>query len=159
YYHSLLKSAGFESEKAFVDYKIQVRPELLARWMSMLEAARRAGYAITPLREVPEPRRVLDFVETFNATFKSHWGWTPYSETEIAGLLKALTPAGVLDMSVLAYRGGQPVGMLLLVPEHNAQAFCKPGRIVQEDERLNVLAIGVCESDRGRGVNLAMASY
>ena len=159
YYHSLLKDAGCESEKGFVDYKIEVRPELLARWVSMLEAARRAGYAITPLREVPEHRRVRDFVETFNATFKSHWGWTPYSETEIAGLLKALTAAGVLDTSVLAYRGDQPVGMLLLVPEHNAEAALQFGRIVRENERLNVLAIGVCESDRGRGVNLAMASY
>lgn len=159
YYHSLLKDAGCESEKGFVDYKIEVRPELLARWVSMLEAARRAGYAITPLRAVPEHRRVHDFVETFNATFTSHWGWTPYSETEISGLLNALAPTGVLDTSVLAYRGDQPVGMLLLVPEHKAEAVRKAGRTIQEDERLNVLAIGVCESDRGRGVNLAMASY
>ena len=52
-----------------------------------------------------------------------------------------------------------PVGMLLLVPEHNAEVVLKPGRTVHDDERLNVLAIGVRESDRGRGVNLAMASY
>ncbi|MBM4256676.1 MAG: hypothetical protein FJ147_12365 [Deltaproteobacteria bacterium] len=159
YYHSLLKDAGFESEKGFVDYKIEVRPELLARWVGMLEAARRGGYTIVPLREVPEQQRVSDFVATFNDTFKSHWGWIPYSETEIAGLLKALTRAGVLDTSVLAYRDRQPVGMLLLVPEHNAEVALKPGRTVHESERLNVLAIGVRESDRGRGVNLAMASY
>jgi len=49
--------------------------------------------------------------------------------------------------------------MVLLVPEHNAEAVLRPGRTVQESELLNVLAIGVRESDRGRGVNLAMASY
>ena len=159
YYHALLKDAGFESEKGFVDYKIEVRPEFLVRWVGMLEAARRAGYVIMPLRDVPEHRRVHDFVETFNDTFKSHWGWTPYSETEIAGLLKALTRAGVLETSVLAYRDDRPVGMVLLVPEHHAEAVLQPGRTVQESELLNVLAIGVRESDRGRGVNLAMASY
>jgi len=159
YYHSLLKDAGFESEKGFVDYKIEVRPELLARWVGMLEAARRAGYAILPLRDVPEQRRVQNFVTTFNDTFKSHWGWSPYSETEMGGLLKSLARIGVLDTSVLAYRDDQPVGMLLLVPEHNTEVVLKPERTVREDERLNVLAIGVRESDRGRGVNLAMASY
>lgn len=159
YYHSLLKDARFETEEGFVDYKIEVRPELLARWVGMLEAVRRAGYAIVPLRDVPEPRRVPDFVDTFNATFTSHWGWTPYSEAEMAGLLKSLTRAGVLDTSVLAYREDQPVGMVLLVPEHSAEVVLKPGRTVQDSELLNMLAIGVRESDRGRGVNLAMASY
>ena len=159
YYHSLLKEAGFESEKGFVDYKIEVHPELLVRWVDMLEAARRAGYTIIPLRDVPERRRVHDFVDTFNDTFKAHWGWTPYSETEMAGLMKALTRSGMLDTSVLAYRGDEPVGMLLLVPEHNAEVVLKLGRTVHDDELLNVLAIGVRESDRGRGVNLAMASY
>jgi GNAT superfamily N-acetyltransferase len=159
YYHSLLKDAGFETERSFVDYKIEVRPELLVRWLGMLEAVRRAGYSIVPLRDVPEGRRVHDFMTTFNDTFSAHWGWTPYSEKEMAGLLKALARNGVLDTSVLAYRDGQPVGMLLLVSEHHAEAILKPGRTVQDAERLNVLAIGVRESDRGRGVNLAMASY
>ena len=37
YYHQLLKDAGFESEKGCVDYKIAVRPELMARWENALE--------------------------------------------------------------------------------------------------------------------------
>src|SRR5918996_4767937 len=32
YYHRLLKDAGFESEKGWVDYKIEVKPELLQKW-------------------------------------------------------------------------------------------------------------------------------
>lgn len=159
YYHALLKDAGFETEKGFVDYKIGVRPELISRWESMLEAARRASYKIVPLRDVPEDRRVREFTATFNDTFTAHWGWTPYIEAEMAALLSALARIGALDTSVLAYRGDEPVGMLLLVPEHSIDAVLKPGRRLQEDERLNVLAIGVRESARGRGVNLAMASY
>lgn len=159
YYHSLLKDAGFVTERSFVDYKIAVRPELLVRWLGMLEAVRRAGYSIVPLREVPEERRVHDFVTTFNDTFSAHWGWTPYSEKEMTSLLKALARNGILDTSVLAYRGDQPVGMVLLASEHQAEAVLNPGRTIQDSERLNVLAIGVRESERRRGVNLAMASY
>jgi len=159
YYHVLLKDAGFETEKGFVDYKIAVSPELVARWESMLEAARRADYRIVPLRDVPEDQRVREFTAAFNDTFTAHWGWTPYVEAEMAALLSALARIGTLETSVLAYRENEPVGMLLLVPEHSTDAVLKPGRALQEAERLNVLAIGVRESARGRGVNLAMASY
>lgn len=159
YYHALLKNAGFESEKGWVDYKIAVSLELTVRWQSMLEAGRRAGYEITPLREVPADRRVREFTETFNDTFQRHWGSVPYTETEMAMLLSALEPLGTLDASVLAYRDGQPVGMLLLTPEHANHAVLQVGRTLRADEKLNVLAIGVRTPARGRGVNLAMAGY
>lgn len=159
YYHALLKQAGFASEKAWVDYKIEVRPALLDRWAGMLETVTRAGYAIVPLREVPPQRRVAEFTATFNETFRSHWGWTPYAEPEIASLFSALESFGVLDASVLAYHQDQPVGMLLLTPAHSRNAVLAPGRVLRADEKLNVLAIGVKESARGHGVNLAMAGY
>jgi GNAT superfamily N-acetyltransferase len=159
YYHALLKDAGFESEQGWVDYKIAVRPDLLARWESMLEAARRSGYDIVPIRQVPQDRRVVDFTATFNETFQAHWGWVPYTEAEMASLFTALEPLGTLDTSVLAYYDGQPVGMLLITPEHSDHVVLKPGRTLRADEKLNVLAIGVRAPARGRGVNLAMASY
>lgn len=159
YYHALLKDAGFESEKGFVDYKLEVRPELVARWQSMFEAVHRAGYEIIPLRDVPESRRVREFTATFNDTFKAHWGWTPYTEAEISSLLETVGRIGALDTSVIAYQEGEPVGMLLLVPEHSSGAVLKPGRTLRDSEKLNVLAIGVRETARGRGVNLAMAGY
>ncbi|TMA58295.1 MAG: hypothetical protein E6J75_05700 [Deltaproteobacteria bacterium] len=77
YYHALLKDAGFETEHGMVDYKIQVRPELVARWESALEAVRRAGYEIVPLAGIPEARRAAEFTELWNDGFKAHWGYTP----------------------------------------------------------------------------------
>lgn len=159
YYHTLIKAAGFETEKGFVDYKVPVRPDLVNRWESMLEATRRGGYDIVPLRDIPEERRVREFTTIFNETFSAHWGWTPYSEAELAALLHAMTRIGILDTSVIAYHGVEPMGMLLLVPEHSVDAVLKPGRTLREEERLNILAIGVRKPARGRGVNLAMASY
>ncbi|MSQ48526.1 MAG: hypothetical protein EXR78_09140 [Deltaproteobacteria bacterium] len=159
YYHVLIKEAGFETEKGFVDYKVVVRPELITRWESMLEAARRAGYDIVPLRDIPEERRVREFTATFNETFSAHWGWTPYSELELAALLQTMTRVGILDTSVIAYRDEEPVGMLLVVPEHSSDALLQPGRALHDEERLNILAIGVREPVRGRGVNLGMTAY
>lgn len=159
YYHRLLKDAGFESEKGWVDYKIEVRPELLTRWESALEGVRRAAYDIVPLRDVPATRRVPDFTTTWNDTFKTHWGFTPLSEAEVSLLLEGFTEVGVLDTSILAYHDGAPVGFLFVVPEVTATAVLKPGHLLQESEKLNLLAIGVREVARGRGINLAMAAY
>ena len=159
HYHALLKDAGFESEHGMVDYKIQVRAELVARWESALEAVRRAGYEIVPLAEVPEARRASEFTELWNDGFKAHWGYTPFSEAEIALLLSAFAPTGVLDTSVMAYRAGRPVGALWVGPETTAGAVLAPGRVLADAEKLNFLGIAVRESDRGRGVNLAMSAY
>lgn len=159
YYHALLKDAGFETEKSYIDYRVAVQPDLVVRWESALEAVRRAGYDIIPLRDVPEDRRVAEFTATFNATFQNHWGWTPYIEAEVASLFAGIARVGGLDTSVMAYDQGRPVGALLLTPEHTTDVILRAGRTLHESEKLNVLAIGVREAARGRGVNLAMASY
>lgn len=158
-YHVLLKDAGFETEKGFVDYKLEVRPELVERWQSALEAARRSGFEIVPLRDVPEKQRVADYGLTWGESFRNHWGWIPFSEDEITLMFEAFAPVGMLDVSVLAYRDGEPVGMLALTPEHSADARRKPGRELADSEKLDVLGIGVRDAARGRGVNLAMAGY
>jgi GNAT superfamily N-acetyltransferase len=159
YYHRLFKDAGFESEKGWVDYKIEVRPELIQRWESALEAARRAGYDIVPLQEIPEARRVQEFTDTFNNAYKAHWGWTLPTVDEVALLLDAFTPLGILETSVVAYHAGTPVGMTFALPDLTGTALLKPGRVLQDCEKLGHFGLGVCESARGRGVNLAMAAY
>jgi GNAT superfamily N-acetyltransferase len=159
YYHVLIKQAGFETEKGFVDYKIRARPELVARWERALTGARRAGYAIVPLKDVARDRRIREFADTWADTFKAHWGFTPFTEDELAYLFDAFEPTGILETSVLAYEGDDPVGMLFVAPDDPGHAVLAPGRPLGEAEKLNILGIGVRERARGRGVNYAMAAY
>lgn len=159
YYHSLLKDAGFESEQGWVDYKVQVTPELKARYESALEAARRGGFKIVPLKDVAPERRVRDFTPTWNEAFAKHWGATPFAEAEVEMLFQFFGMSGALDTSVIAYGGGEPVGALIVSPENSEGAILKPGRKLADSEKLNFLGIGVRQAARRRGVNLAMASY
>ncbi|HYB90164.1 MAG TPA: hypothetical protein VEC38_03870 [Candidatus Binataceae bacterium] len=159
YYHALLKDAGFETEKGLVDYKIEVTPQLIARYESALEAGRRAGFAIVPLKDVPAARRVKEFTATNNEAFKRHWGYIMATKEENAELFEILAPGGALETSVLAYRGDDPVGALLVVPDMSSGATLSAGRELKDSEKLNMLGIGVLERARGQGVNLAMASY
>ena len=158
YYHSLLKDAGFESEKGWVDYKISVRPDWVARWQSALEASRRAGYRIVALSEIGAGREAL-FTDLWNECFASHWGYSPFSTEEMTLLFASLEATGMLETSVIAYQGDVPVGVLWVVPDISMTAALAPGRVIRDDEKLNLLGIGVRAAARGRGVNLAMASY
>jgi hypothetical protein len=157
-YHELLQHAGFAPERRFVDYKIAVTPALIARWEAMVEAGRRAGFDLSWLREVPLERRAPDLHLVWDDAFRTHWGYTPFSEDELSLVVSSLTPAGMLDCSVLAYRDGEPLGALWLVPETSAHAILAPGHRLAADERLNTLAIAVREPARRQGLNLAMAA-
>jgi len=159
YYHNLLKDAGFETEKGWVDYKIQVTPELTARYQSALEAATRGGFSIVPVKDADPARRVHQFTTVWNDAFKAHWGAAPFTGDEVASLFELFAFLDGLDTSVLAYRGAEPVGTLMVMPDASEAAMLKPGRTLKDSEKLNFLGIGVHASARGRGLNLAMASY
>ncbi len=158
YYHCLLKDADFETERGWVDYRIEVTPELIARWQRALEAATRAGFRIVPVAKVPKADRALAFTSTWNEAFGAHWGATPFATEEVAQLFDFMAMVGALDTSFIAYRGDEAIGALLVMPENSDGVILAPGRVLHEYEKLNFLGIGVRASARGRGVNLAMAS-
>jgi hypothetical protein len=158
YYHRLLKQAGFETERGWVDYSMEVTPELVGRWEEMLEAARRGGYDVLSLTEAPAGR-VEDFVATWNDAFRTHWGFAPMTTGEFEELLESVGPLGMSDVSVIAYLNAEPVGIALGIPELSFLASVSEGRQLSGAERLNTFGLGVRESARGRGVNLAMAAY
>jgi hypothetical protein len=51
------------------------------------------------------------------------------------------------------------VGFCFVLPDDPSHAGFAPGRLQRPAEKLNVLAIGVRQTARGRGLNYAMASY
>jgi GNAT superfamily N-acetyltransferase len=159
YYHALLKDAGFETEKGWVDYKIEVTPAFIARYESALDAARRGGFMITPLKDLDVDLRVQHFTGVWNDAFKHHWGMAPRCEAEVAAMFRNFALGDGLETSVIAYRGDEPVGALIALRPSTESVVLAPGRAVREAEKLNWLGIAVHESARGRGVNLAMASY
>jgi len=156
-YHTMLKDAGFASEQGFVDYKLEVTPQLVKGWESAVEAGRRAGFDILRFRDVPLERRAPDLHQVWDDAFRAHWGYTPFSEDELSMVIASLTPAGMLDCSLLAYRDGEPVGALWLMPETSDQAVLARGHALSAAEMLNVLAIAVREPARRQGLNMALA--
>jgi hypothetical protein len=84
---------------------------------------------------------------------------SPVSEEEQATYLGLFEAVGAFDTSVIAYSGEEPMGQVTVVPETSGFASLGPGRVLASWERLNWLGIGVRTPARGRGVNLALASF
>jgi len=160
YYHAMLKDAGFETERGWVDYKIEVTPALIARYESMLQTAQRDGFTVLAGKDVAADLRVQHFTKVWNHAFAHHWGMTPRSEREVASMFRGFARGSSgIETTALAYRDKDPVGAINVMAAATDGVILAPGRQLRESEKLNWLGIGVHESARGRGVNLAMASY
>jgi GNAT superfamily N-acetyltransferase len=159
HYHALLKDAGFQTEQSCVDYKVEVTAERTASWRNAVRRAERRGVKLIRLRDVPARRRIREFAALWHDAFSQHFGYIPQSEDEMAFSFSLGEPIGVYDYSLLAYLDGEVVGGLWVMPDTSAFAHVAPGRVLRPDEHLNFLGIGVRESARGRGINLAMASH
>ena len=159
YYQSLLKDAGFMSEKGLVDYRIRVTQELVARWEGALAAVTRNGFRLVPLAEVPGAIRLSEFMFAYNEPFLRHWGYSPFVEDELATTFQAFEPFGILEHSLIAYRGDEPMGAVWVQRDTSALAHVAPGRTIAPWEKVNFLGIAVREPARGQGVNLGMAAH
>ena len=159
YYHAFLKDASFETERGMVDYKIEVTPARLSAYESAVAAARRDGFDLVPLREIPDRNRIGTFTSVYNETFRRHWGFSPFGEADLSLLLDLQEPLGASALSLVAYHGREPAGVVWVASDASGFARRKPGRVLRADERVNFLGIGVREPFRGRGVNLAMAAH
>jgi RimJ/RimL family protein N-acetyltransferase len=158
YYHSLLKEARFVAEKGMVDYKIQVTPELVERWERMLQAAEGSGFRVLSFAQADPARLAQDFTSLWEKAFAHHWGTSPGSLAEWEQVFVSTKPIGAHETSVLAYRGDEPVGATICLPDLSAHATLVGHRQLRDEERLNLFGIGVAESARGTGLNLAVAA-
>ncbi len=158
YYHSLLAEARFLAERGWVDYKIQVTPGLVAQWQQMLQAGESAGFRVVSFAEADKSHRAQHFTAVWESAFARHWGGSSVSLAEWEQAFATTEPIGSHEASVLAYRGDEPVGLGLCLPDTSSQAVLVGDRLLLPEERLNVFGIGVLESARGTGLNLAIAA-
>ena len=158
YYHSLLKEARFVAEKGMVDYKIRVTPELVQRWERMLQAAEGSGFRVLSFAEAEPGHRARTSRRYGRPAFAHHWGTSPGSLAEWQQVFDRTGPIGAQETSTLAYRGDEPVGATICLPDISGHTTVVGDRQLSDEERLNLFGIGVVESARGTGLNLAVAA-
>ena len=169
YYHSYIKNGGFRTECGVVQYQVQFTLELAERYREMVARAEKTGVSL----------RTWDFDrmeaenETFSAlcneTFADHFGFMPLPAGVMSGLTVGLKDFLVSDFTLFAESAGETVGFVYSLPDLNQVFHKMKGKSIEEHmtefQQLSqaidhgvLLIIGVKKSQRGRGVNLALAA-
>jgi hypothetical protein len=162
-YHSYFKNSRFYTEKGQVDYTAPLTPELLARYATMEEAARRGGIITKTWREYGFLAAVDAWTEVINASFAHHWGWNPITRAEVRPMLLPLQNTLVADLSIIAECEHVPIGAVFSVPDlTTVLAQIRPGVRLRPERgggtRGALINVGVVEEARSRGVARAMAA-
>lgn len=169
YYHSYIKNAGFRTECGVVQYQVSFTPELAERYRAMLKPAETAGVSLRTWDfDRLEAENEL-FTKLFNETFAEHFGFMPLPAAVMSGLTVGLKDFLVQDFTLFAEADETTVGFVFSAPDLNQVFHRMKGKDLEENfaefqqllptiDHGVLLIIGVKKSQRGRGVNLALAA-
>lgn len=168
YYHRYLKDAGFATESGQAEFIIDFTPELQARYQGMVEMAGKRGVVMRPWNIAAAATEAVLFSRNYNATFGAHWGAPQFTVEDCAGLITGLRELHAEDLTAFADLDGDTVGAVLALPDLNQALHRLKTAADRSSEEVDhafaaidhgvLLSIGVLESARGTGVNLAMAA-
>jgi len=127
YYQRLLESAGLEKAKDMMSVSLDIEDTVAwaaaKRWIDRVDAVHQAKERPITVRSI-DMRRLDDEVSTavrlFNQVLSQHWGHVPLSQGEMADLARGLRHVIVPDLLLFAERQGEPVGILVAIPDMNA---------------------------------------
>jgi hypothetical protein len=169
YYHRYLKDAGFATESGQAEFIIDFTPALRTRYEAMVETAVKRGVVMRPWSFADAAAEAVHFSRNYNATFGAHWGAPQFTVEDCAGLIAGLRELHAEDLTAFADLDGVTVGAVLALPDLN-QALHRLKTVADPTSANEIaaafaaidhgvlLSIGVLESARGTGVNLAMAA-
>ncbi|MGH7821771.1 MAG: GNAT family N-acetyltransferase, partial [Candidatus Binatia bacterium] len=164
----------YQHAPSFYSYRIDLtRPETRSAIERALENPRLDRDPAIVVREADLGqwrREVGIFIDLHNRAFENNWGDTPLSHDEIWELMGLARLTTDPRLFLIAECGGEPVGMVLGMPDFN-QAFARVntepaslraglalllhGRRIK---RGGLFAIGVLEEARGRGLAETLAA-
>ncbi len=169
YYHSYIKNCGFMTERGVVQYQVEFTPELAGRYRRMVDGALSAGVTLRPWDLDQLDRETETFMHICNETFKAHWGFMPLPKEVYKGLTFGIKDFLISDFMLFAEVDGQLVGFVYSLPDLNQalqrmrgknfeENFSEFQQYLKEIDHGVLLIIGVLESHRGQGINLALAA-
>jgi len=169
YYHSYFKNAGFRTECGVVQYQVQFTAELAERYRAMVARAEENGVSLRTWDFDRIEAENETFTALFNETFGDHFGFMALPAGVMSGLTVGLKDFLVSDFTLFAEAAGETVGFVYSLPDLNQVFHKMKGKSIEEHmtefQQLSqaidhgvLLIIGVKKSQRGRGVNLALAA-
>jgi hypothetical protein len=168
-YVGLVEGAGYAKAKDLYAYISPVHGASLERLERLADRTRRRNPGLTTrgpnLKDFAGEVRLAK--EIYNAAWEDNWGFVPVTDAEFDWLAKELKPIVLPELVRFAFVDGEPVGLLLCLPDWNpvmgdldGSPFRHPLRTLNHllrskasnQEGLRLVLLGVKEGFRDRGI-------
>jgi hypothetical protein len=168
-YVGLVEGAGYAKAKDLYAYISPVHGASLERLERLADRTRRRNPALTTrganLKDFAGEVRLAK--EIYNAAWGDNWGFVPVTDAEFDWLAKELKPIVLPELVRFAFVDGEPVGLLLCLPDWNpvmgdldGSPWRHPLRTLKHvlrskasnQEGLRLVLLGVKEGFRDRGI-------
>ena len=165
YYPALLAACGFAKAKDLLAYRLDLSLEFPP---TAVKLNKRFGRKIKlgDIHDFPREKAYSLMRDLFNDAWKGNWGFVPFTEEEFAAMGKNLNLIMDPRQAQFAYVDGEPVGMMVTLPDVNEALRGLNGRLlpfgwlkmlwrlkVRKVSRVRVPLMGV--SSKLHGSNLA----
>ena len=131
YYADLFEADGLRKARDLWAYHLQPTEAYPARLAPLADRAlqRMPGLVVRPIRKRDFEAEVARMKEIYNASWEDNWGFVPLTDAEFAFKVRRLAPLVVEDLALMAERSGEPIGLMLSLPDYNQALKPLNGRL------------------------------
>jgi len=172
YYPRLIESYGFRKSQDLYAYEGHI--DMLPRVASKLgpiakQIKEHCNLTVRPMNRARFREDVETFLQIYNRSLISTWGFVPMSPGEIQHMAKGLTYLILPELALAAEREGNVVGAIFALPDYNPRIRAIDGRLFpfgvfhllrkkQQIKRLRIIAANVLPEYQLSGVGLVLAA-
>ncbi len=133
YYPELLKRIGkFEKAQDLYAFRghITMAPQLLDKiGFGVRQARERFQVNLRPMDARRFDKEIQMFLQIYNQSFQTHWGFVPMSPAEVVRISSELRHLIIPEITVIAEVDGKPVGCMFVLPDYNPRIRKIDGRL------------------------------
>jgi len=131
YYSNRIMEAGYIKTKDLICYRYTTDTENLPNIHGFLKRAKQIDGLVIRHLDMCRYRTELDnIIEIFNDAWSDNWGFVPMSDSEIRHMAKKLRPLVTPRHFAIAELKGQPVAMVVTLPNVNEAIADLDGRLL-----------------------------
>jgi hypothetical protein len=131
YYQKLFEDYGFKDYFQQFSYHIdltKIWPERMVKFSEYL--ASRPGYSFSHFEKNNPQKYIRDLVEVVNLTWSDYLeDFTPFTGKDLDGIIESAKPVLVEEFIWFAYKDGEPVGVVVALPDVNQVLAHFKGRL------------------------------